>query len=212
MSEPTKRSRLSPRWRYLPNKADLTAMVIWLGVLLLSALQSDIAIATGSVIQTGKALPSLTISAGGKVVLEGDDYRTAPWNGPVSLPMVQVFQYVPGTRKGGSLYDALTERMQRELDPQQFHITAIVNLDASSVFIKPFVRAEVVDKQRTFQLATMVLDEDGAGRTTWRLEQESAFIVTDETGRVVDAIFGPPSQEDLDRIFAVLAERLLSHK
>ncbi len=121
MSEPTKRSRLSPRWRYLPNKADLTAMVIWLGVLVLSALQSDIAIATGSVIQTGKALPSLTISAGGKVVLEGDDYRTAPWNGPVSLPMVQVFQYVPGTRKGGSLYDALTElNAERTRSPSSF--------------------------------------------------------------------------------------------
>jgi predicted transcriptional regulator len=212
MSEPAKRSRLSSRSAYSPSTAGLRAIVIWLSVLLLGALTGGTAIAAGSFIQPGEVLPSLTIRAGGQVVLEEDDYRTAPWSGPVSLPMVQVFQYVPGTRKGGSLYDALTERMQRELDPQQFRITAIVNLDASSVFIKPFVRAEVVSKQRTFQLATMVLDEDGTGRTAWRLEKESAFIVTDETGRVVDAIFGPPSQEDLDRIFAVLAERLLSPK
>jgi predicted transcriptional regulator len=98
--------------------------------------------------------------------------------------------------------------MQNELDPTQFRITAIVNVDASSGFLKSFVRAKVVDKQRTFTLATMVLDEDGAGLSAWQLEQESAFIVTDEQGIVLDAIFGPPSQADFARVFAVLAERL----
>ena len=160
-------------------------------------------------IRPGEPLPPMEVTAGGKIVLEDNDYITAPWAGPISVPMVQVYQYVPGTRKGGSLYDPLTERMQRELDPTRFRITAIVNLDASSVFIKPFVRAEVVAKQRTFQLATMVLDEDGVGVAAWQLDQESAFIVTDEQNIVLEAIFGPPSQADFERIFSVLAERLL---
>ena len=160
-------------------------------------------------IRSGETLPPIEITAGGKIILEDSDYQTAPWAGPVSIPMVQVYQYVPGTRKGGSLYDALTERMQRELDPTRFRITAIVNLDASSVFIKPFVRAEVVAKQRVFQLATMVLDEEGVGVEAWQLDQESTFIVTDEQNTVLAAIFGPPSPEDLDHIFAVLADRLL---
>ena len=160
-------------------------------------------------IRNGETLPPIEITAGGKIILDDSDYQTAPWAGPVSIPMVQVYQYVPGTRKGGSLYDALTERMQRELDPTRFRITAIVNLDASSVFIKPFVRAEVVAKQRVFQLATMVLDEEGVGVEAWQLDQESTFIVTDEQNTVLAAIFGPPSPEDLDRIFAALADRLL---
>ncbi|MGD2008862.1 MAG: YtfJ family protein [Cellvibrionales bacterium] len=179
--------------------------VIWLLAGILAALQAQ---ATSAPVRLGATLPPMEISAGGQVILEGDDYRTAPWSGPATVPMVQVYQYVPGTRKGGSLYDPLTERMQNELDPTQFRITAIVNVDASSGFLKSFVRAKVVDKQRTFTLATMVLDEDGAGLSAWQLEQESAFIVTDEQGIVLDAIFGPPSQADFARVFAVLAERL----
>ena len=184
---------------------------VWLRVLVLSCAMAPAmpVLASGGAIQPGEPLPPMEVTVGGKIVLEDDDYFTAPWEGPISIPMVQVYQYVPGTRKGGSLYDPLTERMQRELDPTRFRITAIVNLDASSVFIKPFVRAEVVAKQRTFLLATMVLDEDGVGVGAWHLDQESAFIVTDEQSIVLEAIFGPPNQADFDRIFSVLAERLL---
>ena len=184
---------------------------VWLRVLVLicSMAPAMHVLASGGAIRPGETLPPIEVTAGGKIVLEGSDYLTAPWAGPISVPMVQVYQYVPGTRKGGSLYDPLTERMQQELDPTRFRITAIVNLDASSVFIKPFVRAEVVAKQRTFLLATMVLDEDGVGAAAWQLDQKSAFIVTDEQNIVLEAIFGPPSQADFDRIFNVLAERLL---
>lgn len=186
-------------------------MAVWLrGLVLICAMPPAMQVlANDGAIRPGEPLPPMEVTAGGKIVLEDNDYITAPWAGPISVPMVQVYQYVPGTRKGGSLYDPLTERMQRELDPTRFRITAIVNLDASSVFIKPFVRAEVVAKQRTFQLATMVLDEDGVGVAAWQLDQESAFIVTDEQNIVLEAIFGPPSQADFDRIFSVLAERLL---
>ena len=200
------------RGRYRPTlRATNLPSAVWLRCFILSCAISPAmhVLASGGAIRPGETLPPMEVTAGGKIVLEGSDYLTAPWAGPVPVPMVQVYQYVPGTRKGGSLYDPLTERMQRELDPTRFRITAIVNLDASSVFIKPFVRAEVVAKQRTFQLATMVLDEDGVGVAAWQLDQESAFIVTDEQNIVLEAIFGPPSQADFDRIFDVLAERLL---
>lgn len=186
-------------------------VAVWLRCLALSCVMAPAmpVLASGGAIRPGETLPPMEVTAGGKIVLEGSDYLTAPWAGPISVPMVQVYQYVPGTRKGGSLYDPLTERMKRELDPTRFRITAIVNLDASSVFIKPFVRAEVVAKQRIFLLATMVLDEDGVGVDAWQLDQGSAFIVTDEQNIVLEAIFGPPAQADFDRIFDVLAERLL---
>ena len=199
-----RRYRLGFRARDLP-------LALWLrSLVLICAMPPAMQVlASGGAIQPGEPLPPMEVAVGGKIILEGSDYITGPWAGPIPVPMVQVYQYVPGTRKGGSLYDRLTERMQRELDPTRFRITAIVNLDASSVFIKPFVRAEVVAKQRTFQLATMVLDEDGVGVAAWQLDQESAFIVTDEQNIVLEAIFGPPSQADFERIFSVLAERLL---
>jgi len=177
------------------------------GMLVMCLLGAQV-LAVEAAVQIGAPLPIMEINAGGKVVLAGDDYRTEPWVGPVSAATVQVYQYVPGTRKGGSLYDPLTERMQTEFDPTRFRITAIVNLDASSSFIKSFVRAKVVDKQRIFTLATMVMDEDGVGEAAWQLNQGSAFIVTDEAGIVLDAIFGPPSDADFERVFGVLADRL----
>jgi len=202
---------MTPRSYRLVLSSPASNMSLWLihATLLMAILFALSTYADAGPIRTGETLPPIDITSGGKIILEDSDYLTAPWAGPVSIPMVQVYQYVPGTRKGGSLYDPLTERMQRELDPTRFRITAIVNLDASSVFIKPFVRAEVVAKQRVFQLATMVLDEEGVGVEAWQLDLESTFIVTDEQNTVVAAIFGPPSPEDLDRIFAALADRLL---
>jgi len=202
---------MTPRSYRLVLSSPASNMSLWLihATLLMAILFALSTYADAGPIRTGETLPPIDITSGGKIILEDSDYHTAPWAGPVPIPMVQVYQYVPGTRKGGSLYDPLTERMQRELDPTRFKITAIVNLDASSVFIKPFVRAEVVAKQRVFQLATMVLDEEGVGVEAWQLDRESTFIVTDEQSTVLAAIFGPPSQEDLDRIFAALADRLL---
>lgn len=158
----------------------------------------------GFAIVIGQPLPVVTITEGGQVVLDGDDYSTTPWSGPQSPNRVQVLQYVPGTREGGDLYDPLTERMQRELDIDRYDITAIVNLEVTSGFIKPFVRSAVVDEQRTFTRATLVLDERGLGQATWNLSQEAAFVILDEHGVVVDVIQGRPSETDLERSFSVL--------
>ena len=99
----------------------------------------------------------------GRVIIEGTGYSVAPWSGPGNVGLVQVIQYVPGTRRGGDLYDPLTERMRRELEVARYRITAIVNIEVASRFAKPFVRAAVVDKQRAYSLATLVLDEGRHG-------------------------------------------------
>jgi predicted transcriptional regulator len=164
-----------------------------------------------TVVEIGKVLPPISITQGGQVVIEKDGYRIAPWSGPRNLGQIQVIQYVPGTRRGGGLYDPLTERMRTELEFASYRITAIVNLEAAAVFAKPFVRATVVAKQRAFSLATLVLDEAGTGEVGWDLTEKSAFIVTDASGRVVDAIFGEPRDNDADRIFHTLAGLLKSN-
>ncbi len=163
-----------------------------------------------SAIVIGKPLPPVTITEGGRVVLNGDDYSVAPWSWPGSLEKVQVIQYVPGTRQGGGLYDPLTERMQKELDIERYEITAIVNLDVTSGFIKPFVRSAVVDEQRMFTRATLILDEQGVGQSAWDLPQQATFVVMDRGGVVVDVILGPPSEADLERSFRVLRDLILS--
>lgn len=88
-------------------------MSLWLihATLLMAILFALSTYAKAGPIRTGETLPPMEITVGGKIILEDSDYLTAPWAGPVSIPMVQVYQYVPGTRKGGSLYDPLTERL-----------------------------------------------------------------------------------------------------
>ena len=163
-----------------------------------------------TVVEIGKTLPPISITQGGQVVIESDGHRVAPWSGPKDLGLIQVIQYVPGTRQGGGLYDPLTERMRLELEFARYRITAIVNLDSASAFAKPFVRAAVVDKQRAFTLATLVLDEAGIGQADWDLTEGSAFIVTDASGRVIDVIFGAPSDNDAAGIFQTLENLLKS--
>jgi len=178
-------------------------------VMLLVAVPCNTAVA-GVAVEVGQTLPPISITQGGQVIIEGTGYSVAPWSGPGNVGLVQVIQYVPGTRRGGDLYDPLTERMRRELEVARYRITAIVNIEVASRFAKPFVRAAVVDKQRAYSLATLVLDEGGTGQIEWDLSQQSAFIVTDTSGKVVDAIFGEPSEIDSARIFQTLKDLLQS--
>jgi len=155
----------------------------------------------------GEPLPPVTIDEGGRIILEDDDYTTEPWSwSGAGNGRVQVLQYVPGTRKGGDLYDPLTERMQQELDIRRYDIIALVNLDVSSGFIKPFVRSAVVDEQKVFTRATMVLDEEGVGQAAWDLSEQAVFVVMDSDGSVVDAILGAPTEDDIERILGVLRD------
>ena len=187
----------------------VNALPKFLSALLLAVSWNDVFAST--VVEVGKILPPISIIQGGQVVIERDGYRVAPWSGPRDLGLIQVIQYVPGTRRGGGLYGPLTERMRLELEFARYRITAIVNLEAAATFAKPFVRATVVDKQRAFSLATLVLDEAGTGQAGWDLTEQSAFIVTDASGLVIDAIFGKPSDNDAARIFQTLKSLLKSN-
>ena len=190
------RSRLNRSW--------VTAAAA-MGLLLWSLPGSAEANAKANLI-LGEPLPPLTITEGGQVILDGDGYSLAPWSWPVSSNKVQVLQYVAGTRKGGDLYDPMTERMRRELDFGRYDITAVVNLEVTSAFVKPFVRSAVVDEQRIFTRATLVLDEQGIGQAAWNLTQQAAFVVMDRKGLVVDVILGVPSEADFERSFQVLRD------
>jgi len=161
-----------------------------------------------AVVTIGEPLPPVTIDEGGRIILqEDDDYTIEPWSwSGAGNGRVQVLQYVPGTRKGGDLYDPLTNRMQRELDIRRYDIIALVNLDVSSGFIKPFVRSAVADEQKVFTRATMVLDEDGVGQAVWELSKQAVFVVMDPGGLVVDVIVGAPTGDDIERILGVLHE------
>ena len=182
-----------PRWLAL-RLAALLASVAWVPI-------------AAAAISIGEPLPRVTIDEGGRIILEEDDYTIAPWSwSGAGNGRVQVLQYVPGTRKGGAVYDPLTERMQQELDIRRYDVTAMVNLDASSGFTKPFVRSAVVDEQRVFTRATMVLDEDGVGLAVWELSEQAVFVVMDPDGSVVDVILGTPTEDDIERILGVLHE------
>ena len=179
----------------------------WLALCLAALLASAWAPIAGAVITIGEPLPPVSIDDGGRILLDEDDYTTEPWSwSGAGNGRVQVLQYVPGTRKGGDLYDPLTDRMQRELDIRRYDIIALVNLDVSSGFIKPFVRSAVVDEQKVFTRATMVLDEEGVGQAVWALTEQAAFVVMDPDGSVVDAILGAPTEDDIERILDVLRD------
>ena len=179
----------------------------WLALCLAALLASAWAPIAEAVITIGEPLPPVSIEDGGRILLDEDDYTTEPWSwSGVGNGRVQVLQYVPGTRKGGAVYDPLTERMQQELDIRRYDVTAMVNLDASSGFTKPFVRSAVVDEQRVFTRATMVLDEDGVGLAVWELSEQAVFVVMDPDGSVVDVILGTPTEDDIERILGVLHE------
>ncbi len=155
----------------------------------------------------GDPLAILAISAGGEVVLNNDTSELAPWRLSSSSDKVQVIQYIPGTPSGRELYAPLTDRMEAELNADNFQMTVIVNLDASG-WLRPVVRSQLVERKIEHPNVHFVIDEEGLGKRQWALPDGHGFFVVSTDGIVLDALHQEPTQDALERLFLNLSEAL----
>ncbi len=161
-------------------------------------------------IEVGKPLPDLAIEDRGELLLVGDDeFDFQPWNASTPVGKLHVLQYMAGTLKAREYTQPFTDALQEAFPEGNYHVTTVINLDDALWGTGGFVVGEVKSSKKQFPLSTIVLDEDGAGRESWKLDKKSAAVVVmDESGTVIFLNQGEMSSELIESTLAIIAERL----
>ena len=155
----------------------------------------------------GKPLPDLNISQMGEVQLKGDDVSYQPWTSQVSVNIPHILQYLPGTLSASNMYSPFTDALLAQYQPQRFHFTTIIDLDAALWGTGMFVTSEVEKSKREFPLSTMVLDKFGSGVDAWSLGKNGVgLFIIDSQGVVQYAILGKMSAEDEKQASDIFAQ------
>jgi YtfJ family uncharacterized protein len=132
-----------------------------------------------------QALPAVVIEERGELLLEDDEFNFRPWRSDVNPGSVHVLQYFPATKAASKIFEPFTDRLQESLEPGSYHVSTIINLAAALWGTTGFVVSEVKASKREFPLATIVLDEEGIGASTWELGKKGALLaISDSRGRV----------------------------
>lgn len=155
----------------------------------------------------GKPLPELNISQMGEVLLKGDSVSYQPWTSQVTVGKPHILQYLPGTLSASSMYSPFTDALLAQYEPQRFHFTTIIDLDAALWGTGIFVKSEVEKSKREFPLSTMVLDKSGGGVDAWSLgENGVGLFIIDSQGVVLYAILGKMSTQDQKQASDIFAQ------
>lgn len=173
-----------------------SALILLLSISLQSAAQPLV---------TASPLPPVEIAEKGELVLNGEEFSYAPWNSAINPGKVHVLQYFAGTMSDSKLFEPFTDKLQEELDYAKYHITTIVNLDASLWGTTGFVVAEVKASKKKFPKATIVLDAEGTGAETWELGKKGAILaVLDKNGVVRYLTRSSMSAEEMEATLALM--------
>jgi YtfJ family uncharacterized protein len=160
-------------------------------------------------ITVGSPLPSLTITDRGELVLKDDEILYEPWVLPQGIGKVHVVQYMAGRMSARGQTKPFTDRLESDLPDESVHVTTVINLDDAIWGSTGFVVGEIKSNKRKYPDATMVLDEEGTGRTTWGLQLKVATtVVLDPGGSVLYFKEGAMSETEIESTLELIRQYL----
>jgi YtfJ family uncharacterized protein len=164
-------------------------------------------------VQVGQTLPNVTISDYGQTQLKGDDISYKTWSSQDLRGKVFTIYHIAGTQSAAELNETFMDRLvekQFDVRPGNPHQTVtIVNLDDAIFGTSGIVRDTIEERQRKYQVASFVLDDDGKVRETWELQSDSsAIIVVDPQGKVLFFKEGALSAEETEQALQTIEQSL----
>lgn len=155
-------------------------------LLLVLTLFTSAASASGQVPALQQPLPHLSIEDRGELVLDNDTFSFQPWSTDNHPDKVHILQYIGGTKSDSKIFEPFTDSLQENLEPDSYHVTTIINLDAAVWGTTGFVVSEVKSSKRKYPLSTIVLDEEGSGVSQWQLGDSGVGLaILDRAGRLL---------------------------
>ncbi|TDG13920.1 hypothetical protein E2F43_10505 [Seongchinamella unica] len=181
-----------------------TASLLLLALVQLSPVQAS---------SSGAGLPPLTITRLGELVLAGDEFDYRHWHSGRAVDKVHVLQYFPGTLSASKTFEPFTDLLQEKYQPDSYHVTTIINLDAALWGTGGFVVSEVKKNKRRFPGATMVLDKTGDAVSAWELgEQGVGLFILDAQGKVHFQVHDAMSEDVQAQAAAVVSSLISSQR
>ena len=142
-------------------------------------------VAAGQAPAVNQPLPPMNIKERGELLFENDRFSYRPWSTDFNPGKVHVIQYFAATMSDSETFAPFTDRLQVTLEPDNYHVTTIVNLDAALWGTTGFAVTEIKASKREFPLSTIVLDEEGSGALQWQLgEKGTGLAILDRAGIV----------------------------
>ena len=155
--------------------------------------------------EVGNPLPAVVIEEKGEITLSQDELNYVAWSSSANPGKAHVLQYFPGTQSASKIFEPFTDLLQDNLETNTYHVTTLVNLDAAMWGTTGFVVSQVESKKKEFPLATMVLDKDGTGASTWGLgDKGSVLVVLDQDGLIRYVTQAAMSEEELSQTLEIV--------
>ncbi|MFG1488595.1 YtfJ family protein [Oceanospirillum sp. HFRX-1_2] len=176
----------------------------------LASLLMTLGVSAQAAVTPDATLPTVNVVKGGELVLQSGDIHYTPWQSEQLTGKVYVVQHIAGRSSAKELNAPLIDRIKAaELPKDRYQTVTVVNTDDAIWGTGGIVKGKLESSKEEFPWSMMVLDEEGAARSAWDLQEESsAIIVVDAQNRVrwmkEGALNNQEQQEVMDLIQTLL--------
>lgn len=176
----------------------------------LASLLMALGVSAQAAVTPDATLPTVNVVNGGELVLQSGDIHYTPWQSEQLTGKVYVVQHIAGRSSAKELNAPLIDRIKAaELPKDRYQTVTVVNTDDAIWGTGGIVKGKLESSKEEFPWSMMVLDEEGAARSAWDLQEESsAIIVVDAQNRVrwmkEGALNNQEQQEVMDLIQTLL--------
>ena len=154
-------------------------------------------------------LPPLVIHDKGEILLSDGEYSYQSWNSGEGKNLVHVLQYFPATMGAKKRFEPFTDRLVTDLPEGQFTVTTVLNLDRAMWGTSGLVTSEVKASKKEFPDASLVLDAQGTGESTWELGKKGALLlVMDRAGKVIFLTRESLTTLEMDNTIALMLKEI----
>ncbi len=158
----------------------------------------------------GEPIPPLDIESMGEMELSDDQIIYSPWS--LQHPnKVHVLQYMAGTMSASKLNEPFTDALQQGINYSLYYVTTIINLHDSMWGTRGFVQREVEKNKRRYPLSSLILDDQGSGRTTWQIgKKTSTIVIADGNGSIIYIKHGAMSEQEIEQTLDLIRAQVNS--
>jgi hypothetical protein len=164
-----------------------------------------------SALEVGKALPAVSITDRGELLLEEKTVAFDEWNiDDLDSSKTNVIMYLAGRMSSDKMIRPFTDALEAEkISLDKIHSTTIINLDDSVWGTTGFVISEVKSNKKQHPEVTFVLDGSGDTLKKWQLDKKSAaIIILTRQGEIAYLKQGAFDDAEAEQALAIIRKNL----
>lgn len=149
-----------------------------------------------------RRVPAVAVSDSGELIYQQDRFHYQRWSSAELAGKVRLVQHIAGRSSAKEMNAELIEAIKRMKLPQdRYQTTTIINTDDAIPASGLFVRRSVENSKKAYPWAQFIVDNQGAVKRAWQLEEaSSAIIVLDKSAHVRFVQQGALSEAEVNQV------------